>query len=181
MNALRRFKYRHLLRIGARDLLGDADLAGTTEELSHLADACIAQALGEATATVREAHGAPIGAAGSETGVAVVAMGKLGGDELNYSSDVDLMFVYGEDGETAGGRAGRLANGEYFTRVCRELVSLLEEIDGRGLRVPCRSAPASRRADGPDRPLARRLSRLLSRARRAMGAAGADQVAHRRG
>src|SRR5262249_1572604 len=57
MNALRRFKYRHLLRIGARDLLGDADLAGTTEELSHLADACIAQALAEATATVGEVYG----------------------------------------------------------------------------------------------------------------------------
>jgi glutamate-ammonia-ligase adenylyltransferase len=146
MNALRRFKYRHLLRIGARDLLGDADLARTTEELSHLADACIAQALAEAAATVREAYGVPLGAAGSETGVAVVAMGKLGGDELNYSSDVDLMFVYGEDGETAGGRAGRLANGEYFTRVCRELVGLLEGItdEGYAFRVDLRLRPEGR-------------------------------------
>jgi [glutamine synthetase] adenylyltransferase / [glutamine synthetase]-adenylyl-L-tyrosine phosphorylase len=146
MNALRRFKYRHLLRIGARDLLGDADVAGTTEELSHLADACIAQALVEAAATVRESYGAPRGAAGAETGVAVVAMGKLGGDELNYSSDVDLMFVYGEDGETAGGRAGRLANGEYFTRVCRELVGMLEEItdEGNVFRVDLRLRPEGR-------------------------------------
>jgi len=146
MNALRRFKYRHLLRIGARDLLGDADLAGTTEELSHLADACIAQALAEATATVGEVYGAPRAASGAETGLAVVAMGKLGGDELNYSSDVDLMFVYGEDGETAGGRAGRLANGEYFTRVCRELVSLLEEITDEGyvFRVDLRLRPEGR-------------------------------------
>src|SRR5262249_58217962 len=68
MTALRRFKYRHLLRIGARDLLGDADLAGTTEELSHLADACIAQALGEAAANAREAYGAPLGAGGAGTG-----------------------------------------------------------------------------------------------------------------
>jgi len=146
MNALRRFKYRHLLRIGTRDLLGDADLAGTTEELSHLADACIARALAEAAATVREASGAPIGAAGSETGLAVVAMGKLGGEELNYSSDVDLMFVYGEDGETAGGRAGRVANGEYFTRVCRELVSLLEGFTDEGyvFRVDLRLRPEGR-------------------------------------
>jgi [glutamine synthetase] adenylyltransferase / [glutamine synthetase]-adenylyl-L-tyrosine phosphorylase len=146
MNALRRFKYRHLLRIGARDLLGDADLARTTEELSHLADACMAQALAEAAATVRDAYGAPLGAAGSETGLAVVAMGKLGGDELNYSSDIDLMFVYGEDGETAGGPAGRLANGEYFTRVCRELVSLLEEItdEGYAFRVDLRLRPEGR-------------------------------------
>jgi len=146
MNALRRFKYRHLLRIGARDLLGDADLARTTEELSHLADACMAQALAEAAATVRDAYGAPLGAAGSETGLAVVAMGKLGGDELNYSSDIDLMFVYGEDGETAGGPAGRPANGEYFTRVCRELVSLLEEItdEGYAFRVDLRLRPEGR-------------------------------------
>ena len=146
MNALRRFKYRHLLRIGARDLLGDADLAGTTEELSHLADACIAQALAEAAATAREGYGAPVGPAGAETGVAVVAMGKLGGDELNYSSDVDLMFVYGEDGETTGGRAGRVANGEYFTRVCRELVALLEEITDEGyvFRVDLRLRPEGR-------------------------------------
>jgi len=146
MNALRRFKYRHLLRIGARDLLGDADLARTTEELSHLADACMAQALAEAAAAVGDAYGAPLGSAGSQTGLAVVAMGKLGGDELNYSSDIDLMFVYGEDGETAGGPAGRLANGEYFTRVCRELVSLLEEItdEGYAFRVDLRLRPEGR-------------------------------------
>jgi len=146
MNALRRFKYRHLLRIGIRDLLGDADLSGTTEELSHLADACIAQALREAEATVCEAYGAPIGGGGSETGLAVIAMGKLGGDELNYSSDIDLMFVYGTDGETAGGGTGRLANGEYFARVCRELVALLEAItdEGYAFRVDLRLRPEGR-------------------------------------
>ncbi len=146
MNALRRFKYRHLLRIGARDLLGDADLSGTTEELSHLADACIGRALREAAATVSQAYGAPLGADGSETGLAVIAMGKLGGDELNYSSDIDLMFVYGADGETAGGDAGHLANGEYFARVCRELVGLLEEItdEGSAFRVDLRLRPEGR-------------------------------------
>jgi glutamate-ammonia-ligase adenylyltransferase len=146
MNALRRFKYRHLLRIGARDLLGDADLAMTTEELSHLADACIVEALREAAATVGDAVGAPIGSDGSESGLAVVAMGKLGGDELNYSSDIDLMFVYGADGETAGGRSGRVANGEYFARVGRELVALLEEIteEGHVFRVDLRLRPEGR-------------------------------------
>ncbi|MEK7386820.1 MAG: glutamate-ammonia-ligase adenylyltransferase, partial [candidate division NC10 bacterium] len=114
MNALRRFKYRHLLRIGARDLLGDADLAVTAEELAHLADACLAEALRFADAAARKAWGAPLDARGAETGFAVVGMGKLGGEELNYSSDIDLMFVYGEDGETAGGAAGRVENGAYF-------------------------------------------------------------------
>src|SRR5437867_8636789 len=102
MNALRRFKYRHLMRIGARDLLGDADVSLTTEELSHLADACLVEALRMAHGETRRAYGAPIAGDGSPAGLAVIAMGKLGGDELNYSSDIDLMFVYDADGETAG-------------------------------------------------------------------------------
>ncbi|HEV8142478.1 MAG TPA: glutamate-ammonia-ligase adenylyltransferase, partial [Methylomirabilota bacterium] len=111
-NALRRFKYRQFLRIGARDLLGDADLAATTEELANLADACLAAAWRDAEATARAQYGVPRDPAGRKTGLAIIGMGKLGGRELNYSSDVDLMFVYGADGETSGGRAGRLPNGE---------------------------------------------------------------------
>ncbi len=146
LNALRRFKYRHLLRIGARDLLGDADLAVTTEELAHLADACLGAALALADAAARGRYGAPRDAAGVETGLAVIAMGKLGGEELNYSSDVDLMFVYGADGETVGGPGGRLPNGEYFARVCRELVAILEEVtdEGHAFRVDLRLRPEGR-------------------------------------
>jgi glutamate-ammonia-ligase adenylyltransferase len=146
MNALRRFKYRHLLRIGARDLLGDADLAVTTEELARLADVCLAEALRIADAAVRAAYGPPLGGDGGETGLAVIAMGKLGGEELNYSSDVDLMFVYGADGETAGGRDGRLANGDYFARACKELVAVLEEAtdEGYAFRVDLRLRPEGR-------------------------------------
>src|SRR5262249_36741487 len=60
MNGLRRFKYRHLLRIASRDLLGDADLTVTTEELSNLADVCLAEAWRMSEAAAREAHGAPL-------------------------------------------------------------------------------------------------------------------------
>ena len=146
MNALRRFKYRHLLRIGARDLLGDADLAVTAEELAHLADACLAEALRFADAAARKAWGAPLDARGAETGFAVVGMGKLGGEELNYSSDIDLMFVYGEDGETAGGAAGRVENGAYFARVCKDIVAFLEEVtdEGSAFRVDLRLRPEGR-------------------------------------
>lgn len=145
LNALRRFKYRHLLRIGARDLLGDAELSVTTEELSHLADVCLAEACRAAEAETRADYGEPRDA-GAPTGVAVVAMGKLGGQELNYSSDIDLMFVYGADGETAGGRRGRLGNGDYFARVCREVVALLEAVTEEGyvFRVDLRLRPEGR-------------------------------------
>jgi [glutamine synthetase] adenylyltransferase / [glutamine synthetase]-adenylyl-L-tyrosine phosphorylase len=146
MNALRRFKYRQILRIGARDLLGDADLAVTTEELSRLADACLAQATADALDDARARFGAPLDAAGRETGLAVVGMGKLGGEELNYSSDVDLMFVYGAEGETAGGPEGRLENGEYFARVCRDVVAMIEEAteEGYAFRVDLRLRPEGR-------------------------------------
>ncbi|MBI1964238.1 MAG: glutamate-ammonia-ligase adenylyltransferase, partial [Candidatus Rokubacteria bacterium] len=132
LRALRRFKYRHLLRIGARDLLGDADLAVTAGELSHLADACLGAALAAADTAARQEWGAPLDPGGAPTGLAVIGMGKLGGEELNYSSDVDLIFVNGADGATAGGRAGRVDNGEYFARLCRDVVACLEEVTDEG-------------------------------------------------
>src|SRR3989442_9607214 len=92
MRGLRRVKYRHLLRIGARDLLGDADLAVTTAELAHLADACLAEALAFAEAAARVAYGAPRDATGAETGVAGVAMGEPRGQELHYPSHIELLF-----------------------------------------------------------------------------------------
>ena len=146
MNALRRFKYRQLLRIGARDLLGDADMSATTEELSRLADACLAAAWADADADARARFGAPLDAEGQETGLAVVGMGKLGGEELNYSSDIDLMFVYGAEGDTAGGPEGRVANGEYFARVCRDIVALIETAtdEGYAFRVDLRLRPEGR-------------------------------------
>ncbi|MFI5181611.1 MAG: glutamine synthetase adenylyltransferase [Thermoanaerobaculia bacterium] len=86
-NALRRLQRLELLRIGACDLLGLFDLATVTEQLSHLADGLVSVSLGIAA----EETG------GQTKGFAVVAMGKLGGEELNYSSDVDLLFLAAQD------------------------------------------------------------------------------------
>ena len=91
-------------------------------ELARLADTCLAEAWRMAEGDARERFGAARDDAGAETGMAVIGMGKLGGQELNYSSDIDLMFVYGAEGDTAGGREGRLSNGEYFGRVGRDIV-----------------------------------------------------------
>jgi glutamate-ammonia-ligase adenylyltransferase len=145
-NVLRRFKYRHLLRIGSRDLLGDADLTVTTEELSRLADVCLAAAWRFADADLRAQHGAPQASGGDEAGLAVIGMGKLGGEELNYSSDIDLIFVYSEDGETSGGPGGRLSNGEYFRRLAREIVAAIESVteEGYAFRVDLRLRPEGR-------------------------------------
>ena len=145
-NALRRFKYRHLLRIGARDLLADADLAATTEELANLADVCLHAAWRDADEAMHAQYGTPSDERGQETGLAIVGMGKLGGRELNYSSDIDLMFVYGADGETTGGRAGSVPNGDYFARLARDIVAQLEGSTDEGylFRVDLRLRPEGR-------------------------------------
>ena len=116
------------------------------KKLSHLADACLAEAWRMADVAIRAAHGPPLDTSGQETGLAVIGMGKLGGRELNYASDVDLMFVYGAEGETAGGPGGPLANGDYFARVCREVVAIMEESTDEGylFRVDLRLRPEGR-------------------------------------
>jgi glutamate-ammonia-ligase adenylyltransferase len=146
LNALRRFKYRQLLRIGCRDILGDADLTVTTEELSHLADVCLAAAWDWARERLERLYGAPLGADGAPTGLAVIGMGKLGGLELNYSSDIDPIFVYGDDGRTAGGESGRVENGEFFAQAVRRIVETLESVteEGHVFRVDLRLRPEGR-------------------------------------
>jgi glutamate-ammonia-ligase adenylyltransferase len=146
LNTLRRFKYRHLVRIGCRDILGDADLTVTTEELSRLADVCLEAAWRWAREKLEPQYGAPAGPAGAPTGLAIIGMGKLGGDELNYSSDIDLIFVYGDDGQTSGGAAGRLANGDFFARAARFIVEALESAteEGHAFRVDLRLRPEGR-------------------------------------
>jgi glutamate-ammonia-ligase adenylyltransferase len=145
-NALRRFKYRQLLRIGCRDILGDADLTVTTEELSRMADVCLGAAWRWTEERLRALYGAPEGPDGAPTGLAVIGMGKLGGDELNYSSDIDLIFVYGEDGLTTGGSDGRVANGDYFAQGARQIVEALESVtdEGYAFRVDLRLRPEGR-------------------------------------
>src|SRR5215470_5774392 len=145
-NALRRFKYRQLLRIGSRDILGDADLTVTTEELSRMADVCLAAAWRWTEEELRRRYGEPRAADGTPTGFAVIGMGKLGGDELNYSSDIDLVFVYGDDGDTSGGEEGVIANGDYFATGARTLVEALESVtdEGYAFRVDLRLRPEGR-------------------------------------
>ncbi|HET6366869.1 MAG TPA: bifunctional [glutamate--ammonia ligase]-adenylyl-L-tyrosine phosphorylase/[glutamate--ammonia-ligase] adenylyltransferase [Pseudomonadales bacterium] len=145
-NALRRFKYRQLLRIGSRDILGDADLTVTTEELSRLADVCLAAACRWAEEALEPRYGVPLAPDGTRTGFAVIGMGKLGGDELNYSSDIDLIFVYGDDGETSGGSEGSVPNGRYFAEAAKAVVAAVESMtdEGYAFRVDLRLRPEGR-------------------------------------
>ncbi|MGQ0430077.1 MAG: bifunctional [glutamate--ammonia ligase]-adenylyl-L-tyrosine phosphorylase/[glutamate--ammonia-ligase] adenylyltransferase, partial [Gammaproteobacteria bacterium] len=141
MDALRRLRRRELVRIAWRDLTGAAALPEVLAELSDLADASIRAALEFAAASLGPGYGTPRGPSGEAQELIVVAMGKLGGRELNFSSDIDLVFLYPEGGETDGRRP--ITNEEYFTRLGQALIRLLDARTAEGFvfRVDMRLRP----------------------------------------
>ena len=128
---LRGLRTAVMARLVARDLAGLADLAEVTETMTALADVAVGHAAAVLTAALAARHGMPRSAEGEAQELIVVGMGKLGGRELNVSSDIDLIFVYPEDGETDGDTA-RLSNFDFFTRLGRQLIGALAEITGDG-------------------------------------------------
>ncbi|MDQ1242455.1 MAG: [glutamine synthetase] adenylyltransferase / [glutamine synthetase]-adenylyl-L-tyrosine, partial [Pseudomonadota bacterium] len=141
MDALRRFRRRHLARIAWRDLAGLADVDTVLRELSLLADVCIRGACRYADTAMAARHGAPQGSDGARLELLVLAMGKLGGGELNFSSDIDLVFAFPEHGETGGARP--LEHEEYFARLGRRVAQLLGSVTAEGFvyRVDLRLRP----------------------------------------
>lgn len=167
LDALRRFRRREMLRIGVRDLLRLATVLETTRSLSDLACLLIHAAYEIVDADLKQQYGIPMHqnrqGRWAETRFAVIGMGKLGGHELNYSSDVDLIYLYeSHDGETrSSGRkqavrpAGLgISNEEYFEILARELTRVLAEPtrEGHIFRVDLRL-----RAEGSVGQLARSL------------------------
>lgn len=138
---LRGWRRREMLRIAWRDINGTADVRETLRDLSDLADGCIRSAVRAARAHLQGTFGAPRDGAGAEVPLIVVGMGKLGGRELNFSSDVDLVLLFDRAGETDG--ASRVDNEEYFNRLGREMIRLLAERteDGFVFRVDMRLRP----------------------------------------
>ena len=138
---LRVFRNRQLVTILWREIKGETTIEDTLVDLSGLADVLVQAAAKQATAAVRRRFGDVVGVDGRRARFIVLAMGKLGGHELNFSSDVDLIFLYDADGNSDGDRA--LSGHEYFGRVTRQCVSLLEPIteDGFVYRVDTRLRP----------------------------------------
>ena len=126
---LRRYKNDEIWRIALRNILGHATLPTTTEELSDLAEAVLQAIYSEIGAELREEHGTPLNPDGTPATFAIVAMGKFGGRELNFSSDLDVMYVYSADGETTEG----MPNVEFFAAVGLELVNRLAGSQGMGI------------------------------------------------
>jgi [glutamine synthetase] adenylyltransferase / [glutamine synthetase]-adenylyl-L-tyrosine phosphorylase len=139
--ALRRWRRREMVRIAWRALAGWAEVEETLTDLSDFADTAIRVALAHARQALTARYGEPRSASGTMQPLVVVAMGKLGGRELNFSSDVDLVLLFPEHGETDGPRP--IANEELFTRLGQGLIRLLETAtpDGFTLRVDMRLRP----------------------------------------
>ncbi|MFA7269149.1 MAG: bifunctional [glutamate--ammonia ligase]-adenylyl-L-tyrosine phosphorylase/[glutamate--ammonia-ligase] adenylyltransferase [Sterolibacterium sp.] len=141
--ALRHLKQRAYLRIATRDLAGLANLAEVTESMTLIAEIAVEKALATHAAALGLRYGVPRNAKGEQQQLMVIGMGKLGGRELNASSDIDLIFVYPEDGETDGSGARSISNFDFFTRLGRNLINAIAEStsDGRVFRVDMRLRP----------------------------------------
>src|SRR5574340_442071 len=140
--AVRVLRKRVMVKLILRDLNGLADLDEVMQAMTALAETCVQKAQACLMQALQAQFGTPLG----ETNAApqellIIGMGKLGGGELNVSSDIDLIFVYPEDGETSGPR--KLSNHEVFTRLGRKLISLINEPTGDGyvFRVDMRLRP----------------------------------------
>jgi glutamate-ammonia-ligase adenylyltransferase len=161
---LARFRRRELLRVYLHDIRHTTTLVETTEELSNLADAALRYALSLAQQELENLYGVPQST--DERGrttpavVTIVALGKLGSRELNYSSDIDIIFIYSEDGETSGaGERGAVTNREFFCKLAERVARIVGSTatgEGAAYRVDLRLRP-----HGRDGALAASLSEAL--------------------
>ncbi|WP_026340477.1 bifunctional [glutamate--ammonia ligase]-adenylyl-L-tyrosine phosphorylase/[glutamate--ammonia-ligase] adenylyltransferase [Thioalkalivibrio sp. ALJT] len=138
---LREVRHRELIRIAWRDLAGLAALDEVMHDLSRLAESLIAGAVRWLDRHLQARYGQPRGPAGEAQSLVVLGLGKLGGGELNFSSDIDLIFAFEEAGETDGTRV--IENQEFFQRLGRQLIAVLSDVtaDGFCYRVDMRLRP----------------------------------------
>lgn len=149
-DAIRRFRRRETLRIGARDLIGRATVEETTLELSNLAEVCLQAVFDIALESLRvscKLSGDAVAASGR---FSIIGMGKLGGQELNYSSDVDVIFAYGEEGNLTP----TLTHHHFFTKLAEEIIRAVSapSAEGNIFRIDLRLRP-----EGKSGPLVRSL------------------------
>jgi glutamate-ammonia-ligase adenylyltransferase len=148
---LARFRRRELLRIYLRDIRNLGTIVEITEEISNLADAILEYALRQAAQELDNRYGAPLETDEKtrtrQAQFCIVALGKLGSKELNYSSDIDLLFLYSNDGTTSGrGTRGAVTNREYFVKLAELITKLVGGQTGEGAayRVDLRLRPNGR-------------------------------------
>jgi glutamate-ammonia-ligase adenylyltransferase len=140
---LRQWKSEEMLRIAFREITGLASFAETTEDITAVATRCLTDVYTACQDTLSKRWGSP------EAGFAILAMGKFGGTELNYSSDIDLMFIYGGDGHLNP----RFTYHEFFTRLAEEIIQVFSKTANPLFRVDLRLRP-----EGTVGPLVRSLA-----------------------
>lgn len=145
---LARFRRRELLRIYLRDIRRLATTAEITEEISNLADAILEYALQHAKRELDNLFGIPLETdergRSTPSDFCIVSLGKLGSKELNYASDIDLLFIYSAEGTTSGrGSRGPITNHEYFAKLSQKVIKIVGEQSGEGAayRVDLRLRP----------------------------------------
>ncbi|MFK7794919.1 MAG: bifunctional [glutamate--ammonia ligase]-adenylyl-L-tyrosine phosphorylase/[glutamate--ammonia-ligase] adenylyltransferase [Gammaproteobacteria bacterium] len=138
---LRQIRHRLLLQICRKDLIHQAEVFDVLQELSSVADACVQAAVDWMETTLVKKYGVARSDQGEQVHFVVIAMGKLGGGELNFSSDIDVMFCYSNAGDTDGARS--ISNQEFFTQLAQGVIRILSDItaDGFVYRVDCRLRP----------------------------------------
>ena len=139
--ALRQLRIWVLCHLIVRDLSCAAPLAEVTETMTVLAEVALRHAHDVLRAALVERYGRPLSPTGWEQELLVIGMGKLGGRELNVSSDIDLIFIYPEDGDTGGSKV--ISNYEFFERLGKQLIQALAEVTEHGqvFRVDMRLRP----------------------------------------
>ena len=139
--AIRVYRHQQMVHMLWREYSGAAALYETLENLSRLADELLLVARDAAVAALAPRLGSPVNDNGNVIPFVILTMGKLGGSELNFSSDADVIFLYSEDGNTDGPRS--LSAHEYFTRLARRLVNLLDDVteDNFAYRIDTRLRP----------------------------------------
>ncbi|MCC5880809.1 MAG: bifunctional [glutamate--ammonia ligase]-adenylyl-L-tyrosine phosphorylase/[glutamate--ammonia-ligase] adenylyltransferase [Idiomarina sp.] len=142
MACIRRYRHIEMARLAVQDLLGELSVPDFLEANTALADALIEVAAQWVSDYHAPRFGHALDAAGEPMPLVVIAMGKLGGRELNFSSDIDLIFCYAHEGETSGGRQS-VDHSVYFTRIGQALIKLLgqQTIEGQAFRVDMRLRP----------------------------------------
>ncbi|MCI0666766.1 MAG: bifunctional [glutamate--ammonia ligase]-adenylyl-L-tyrosine phosphorylase/[glutamate--ammonia-ligase] adenylyltransferase, partial [Methylococcaceae bacterium] len=141
MRGLRDFRNREMIRIAWRDIMGLAALNQTLVDLSLLAEACLESALDHLYAAACARFGTPTRKNGGAQGLVVLGMGKLGARELNFSSDIDLIFAFEEEGLLPGKK--EKSHGEFFTELCKSLIRVIDTVTAEGFvfRVDLRLRP----------------------------------------
>lgn len=137
LDGLRRFRNAEILRIGINDIFGELDIPTVSRQITHLAEVALTKAYEFAMEEIIRRYGHPGGA-----GFSVLGLGKLGGEELSYGSDLDIIFVYSGEGETSGPRV--ISNHEFFVKLGQRIITVLSLITKEGFvfKVDTRLRPS---------------------------------------